>query len=112
MPDNFSPYGNVCKLCSLFNRPCTFTRQRELADLWGYAPPALGPRSPLALYPTGPPRFLAFHSTRSQGGFRSPEPREKLMGLFPDPDSIDGEELQGETTPGVDMDGENPGEDY
>ncbi|KAM6484658.1 hypothetical protein HDV62DRAFT_404441 [Trichoderma sp. SZMC 28011] len=111
-PDDSSPYGNVCKLCSLFNRPCTFTRRRELGDLWGYAPPALGPRSPLAMYPTGPLRFLAFHATRSQGVFQTPEPREKLMGLFPDPDSIEGTDVVEEMEPEVDMNGGNLDEDY
>ncbi|KAL7906412.1 hypothetical protein GGI35DRAFT_458088, partial [Trichoderma velutinum] len=33
IPDNSSPYGHVCVLCSLFNRPCTFTIGGELATL-------------------------------------------------------------------------------
>lgn len=81
-PDNSSTFVHVCMLCSLFNRPCSFTVGNELARLWGRDEPLLNDSSCSSRYPTGPHRFLAYYNHRNQGARQVPEPREKALGLF------------------------------
>lgn len=80
--DQSSPNQKICVLCSLLNRPCTFTRGPELRRLWGMSEPPLHAVGSLALYPTGTHRFLAFHLIRNQGVLQIPAPREIALGLF------------------------------
>ncbi|KAH7209927.1 hypothetical protein DER44DRAFT_864584 [Fusarium oxysporum] len=58
----------ICKRCSEMNRPCSWTPVSVSLELWGTGPPNVfkGTQDAgFALYPTGPHRKLAFHSTMS-----------------------------------------------
>ncbi|KAF5611779.1 uncharacterized protein FTJAE_14158 [Fusarium tjaetaba] len=60
----------VCKLCSILNRPCTFTAWSELRVLWGSEEPYIRTGVPLSKYPTGPLKFLAYHHTMNPDQLR------------------------------------------
>ncbi|KAJ4282686.1 hypothetical protein NW764_003699 [Fusarium oxysporum] len=59
-PDPSDPRG-CCKVCALFNRPCTFTPRSELSILVGNRKPWPDVHMPFSMYPDGPFRTLFYH---------------------------------------------------
>ncbi|KAH7168804.1 hypothetical protein DER46DRAFT_658425 [Fusarium sp. MPI-SDFR-AT-0072] len=73
----------VCTYCSLFNKPCTFTPFNNLREYHGNE---FAPQMRISQYPSGPFRFLTFHSTMNPNElaevFEVSEPLlERLRGL-------------------------------
>ncbi|KAG8353158.1 hypothetical protein FVEN_g8863 [Fusarium venenatum] len=61
-PEPGHPHG-CCRLCALYNRPCTFTPFSQLSTLWGNRLPHVTATRALARFPNGPFRSLAYHRT-------------------------------------------------
>ncbi|KAH7159003.1 hypothetical protein DER46DRAFT_686250 [Fusarium sp. MPI-SDFR-AT-0072] len=71
-------------LCSLFNRPCTFTALSQLPHLFGNRPPSRHPNYSLSVYPDGPFRWLIYRRDSSNEELNAndpvPEPFEERFG--------------------------------
>ncbi|KAG7407082.1 hypothetical protein Forpe1208_v012876 [Fusarium oxysporum f. sp. rapae] len=82
-PDPSHPNG-CCRLCSLFNRPCTFTALSQLPHLFGNRPPSRHPNYSLSVYPDGPFRWLIYRRDSSNEELNAndpvPEPFEERFG--------------------------------
>ncbi|KAF5975245.1 hypothetical protein FBULB1_7490 [Fusarium bulbicola] len=84
----------VCKHCSLFNRPCTFTPFRRLKRLIQGTSTVSG--TDTSLYPKGLFRFLSFHHTMSPQEigeiFEVSEPLFEKLGVSENEDGDDEED--------------------
>ncbi|KAH7259634.1 uncharacterized protein BKA55DRAFT_562909 [Fusarium redolens] len=94
-PDPSHPHG-CCKLCSLFNRPCTFTASSQLPRLFGDREPWRHETYPLSVYPNGPFRWLIYHRSMSNEELNAndfvQEPFEERFGLPEEDDGAEGDE--------------------